>query len=139
MEFYSGATTYRVAASEGLLLRRSHTLDDFIEGMTGEECLGLLKWAKRHTPDLLRMLMASFLSGQGTVTDLEAHTDRCSSPGRLPGRPEAGSQETTTLREAEQGHIAQVISDSCTLREAAFRLGISHSTLWRKRKLYDLR
>jgi hypothetical protein len=24
MEFYSGATTYRVAASEGLLLRRSH-------------------------------------------------------------------------------------------------------------------
>lgn len=115
-----------------------HALDDFIERMTGDGCLQLLKWARCYAPHLLRMLMVSFLTGQAPGSDLKAIGDQSSSPSGSPAKREIRSQETATLRTAEREHIARVISHSRTLSEAASKLGISSSTLWRKRKLYRL-
>jgi NtrC-family two-component system response regulator AlgB len=42
------------------------------------------------------------------------------------------------LAEVERRHIERVLADSATLEEAAARLGISSTTLWRKRKRWGL-
>ncbi len=44
-----------------------------------------------------------------------------------------------SLEELERRHIERVLADSGTLEEAAARLGINPTTLWRKRKRYRLR
>lgn len=43
-----------------------------------------------------------------------------------------------SLDEMERRHIQQVLADSTTLEEAAARLGINATTLWRKRKRYGI-
>ena len=43
-----------------------------------------------------------------------------------------------SLEEIERRHIEQVLADSATLEEAAARLGVNPTTLWRKRKRYGL-
>jgi NtrC-family two-component system response regulator AlgB len=43
-----------------------------------------------------------------------------------------------SLEELEQRHIQQVLADSTTLEEAAARLGINPTTLWRKRRRYGI-
>jgi two-component system, NtrC family, response regulator AlgB len=56
-----------------------------------------------------------------------------------PPRPSAGTRTNTlSLEELERQHIEQVLADSETLEEAATRLGINPTTLWRKRKRYRL-
>jgi hypothetical protein len=116
-------------------------LDRFLEHLTDVGCLTLLQWAKRQAPDLLRTLMLSFLLGhpsgralkevrRGSSTDLDAVTARAASA--------TVSVERATLRSAEREHISRVVSESRTLSEAAARLGIHTTTLWRKRKLYNL-
>jgi DNA-binding NtrC family response regulator len=42
------------------------------------------------------------------------------------------------LEQVERMHIERVLADSATLEEAAARLGISSTTLWRKRKRYGI-
>jgi len=44
-----------------------------------------------------------------------------------------------SLHDLERHHIARVIKESPTLEDAAIRLGIDPTTLWRKRKRYGLR
>jgi NtrC-family two-component system response regulator AlgB len=43
-----------------------------------------------------------------------------------------------SLEELERRHIVQVLAESATLEEAAARLGINPTTLWRKRKRYGI-
>jgi NtrC-family two-component system response regulator AlgB len=50
-----------------------------------------------------------------------------------------GSAPLASLHELERQHIARVIKESPTLEDAAIRLGIDPTTLWRKRKRYGLR
>jgi NtrC-family two-component system response regulator AlgB len=38
----------------------------------------------------------------------------------------------------ERRHIVQVLAESASLEEAAARLGINPTTLWRKRKRYGI-
>jgi NtrC-family two-component system response regulator AlgB len=63
-------------------------------------------------------------------------------PDRLLGRPTRGGTETPmnalSLEELERQHIERVLACSETLEEAATRLGINPTTLWRKRKRYRL-
>jgi hypothetical protein len=113
-------------------------LDDFIEDMTGDGCLGLLKWARHHAPHLLRILMVSFLNGQAPASDLQAFDHQCSSRSGLQTMREIRPAATAALRTAEREYISRIVSESRTLSEAACKLGISGSTLWRKRKLYGL-
>ena len=106
------------------------TLDDFLERMTGEGCLVLLQWGRRYAPHLLRLLIASFLKGQEV------------SPDEMVAISSKAAERTlsylSTLETAERQHIARVISECKTLAEAASKLGIHPTTLWRKRKLYTI-
>jgi NtrC-family two-component system response regulator AlgB len=45
---------------------------------------------------------------------------------------------TLSLEEVERRHIQQVLASSATIEEAASRLGIDPTTLWRKRKRWGL-
>jgi NtrC-family two-component system response regulator AlgB len=49
------------------------------------------------------------------------------------------STHLSSLAEIEKAHIARVLYSSKTLEEAARILGINLSTLWRKRRRYNLR
>jgi len=43
-----------------------------------------------------------------------------------------------SLEEVERAHVQRVLAESTTLEEAATRLGINPTTLWRKRKRWGL-
>jgi DNA-binding NtrC family response regulator len=65
-------------------------------------------------------------------------------PDRLLAPPPATAHAVAappgaSLEEIERRHIEQVLADSATLEEAAARLGINPTTLWRKRKRYGLK
>jgi NtrC-family two-component system response regulator AlgB len=45
---------------------------------------------------------------------------------------------TASLEEIEKEHIIQVLAETPILEDAAARLGIDTSTLWRKRKRYKI-
>ncbi len=50
----------------------------------------------------------------------------------------ASGDAADTLEEVEKRHIARVIAETASYQEAAERLGIDQTTLWRKRKQYQL-
>jgi DNA-binding NtrC family response regulator len=112
-------------------------LDRFLEYLSEAGCLTLLQWARRHAPALLRTLIVSFLT-RASVSELRKASDQCSLPEASPTTGTITSSKAATLRAIEQQHIARVIAESPTLSEAASRLGVASTTLWRKRKLYDL-
>jgi NtrC-family two-component system response regulator AlgB len=64
-------------------------------------------------------------------------------PERLLGRPKKAVREPSShplsLQDVERHYIEDAIRASATLEEAATRLGIAATTLWRKRKRYGLR
>ncbi len=63
--------------------------------------------------------------------------DRFNAPSAVDGiRSEAAFDRKLSLDEVERQHIERVLEDSATLEDAAARLGISSTTLWRKRKRY---
>src|SRR5438034_1070361 len=55
-------------------------------------------------------------------------------PPAAPATPEAG----LSLEDVERRHIVQVLAESSTLEDAAARLGINVTTLWRKRRRYGI-
>ena len=61
-------------------------------------------------------------------------------PDRLVAPPDAGTDvpSTDSLDELERRHIERTLAESTTLEEAAARLGINVTTLWRKRKRYRI-
>jgi NtrC-family two-component system response regulator AlgB len=61
--------------------------------------------------------------------------DRVFAPGAT---SPAAADATLSLENLERQHIVRVLADSTTLEEAAARLGINPTTLWRKRKRYGL-
>jgi NtrC-family two-component system response regulator AlgB len=54
------------------------------------------------------------------------------------GRTPALAAEAMTLEQIEADHIRQVLESTGTIEEAAAKLGIDPSTLYRKRKKYDI-
>lgn len=108
-------------------------LERYLEHLTDAGLTTLLEWAKRHAPDLLRTLMISYIGGQSSNRpreelsfgySAEAHSRKAKAPS------------TKTLRVLQQEHVIRVVSQSRTLAEAAARLGIHSTTLWRKLKHY---
>jgi two-component system, NtrC family, response regulator AlgB len=60
-------------------------------------------------------------------------------PDRLLAAPRgAGGEHAGSLEEIERRRIEQVLAESTTLEEAAARLGVNATTLWRKRKRYGI-
>jgi transcriptional regulator with PAS, ATPase and Fis domain len=60
------------------------------------------------------------------------------SAGYAPTAPVTVVERARKLCEVERNHIAQVLASGVSAQEAAEILGISPSTLCRKRKRYDL-
>src|SRR5262249_21293520 len=55
------------------------------------------------------------------------------------GRPAPSSARVPgSLEDVERAHVQRVLTESATLEEAAVRLGIDSTTLWRKRKRWGL-
>ncbi len=105
-------------------------------------CIRLLRWAGREAPELLEVLVTAYMTanrqklqiawnGAGNTTGFECRA-------RVAGGARTGNAPPAKLNEVEKLHIARVLSESGTLREAAVRLGINQTTLWRKRKRYSL-
>ena len=57
---------------------------------------------------------------------------------RLPRDAAAAGATPSSLEEIEREHIMRVLAESPTLQDAAEKLGINVSTLWRKRKRYKI-
>ena len=109
----------------------------FLENMSDAGCLALFRWARWHAPNLLYALTVSFLT-QAPSSELNETLGQRSSPAKSVDGTTMISK-SATLRAVERQYIAQAISESRTLREAAVRLGVAETTLWRKRKLYALK
>jgi two-component system, NtrC family, response regulator AlgB len=86
--------------------------------------------------ELMNVLERSVVLSRGDVITSDHLPDRLLDP--LP-RPSANTPVSgLSLEELERQHIERVLADSGTLGEAATRLGINPTTLWRKRKRYRL-
>src|SRR6185369_329040 len=77
---------------------------------------------------------ALVLSPGGTIraTELPDHLLAPAAP-----HPAVGGDDVS-LEELERRHVRAVLADSATLEEAAARLGINPTTLWRMRKRWGL-
>ncbi len=64
--------------------------------------------------------------------------DRLLAPPPTEGGAELAAGGGMSLEDVERRHIEQVLADSATLEEAAARLGINSTTLWRKRKRWGI-
>jgi DNA-binding NtrC family response regulator len=113
-------------------------LDRFLGRLSGEGCMTLLLWARRRMPDLLHEMIVSFLT-RASSSELKGTAAQFSLPETSSATAAPTKPPVETLRAIERQHIARVIAESPTLEEAASRLGVTSSALWRKRKLYGLR
>jgi two-component system, NtrC family, response regulator AlgB len=87
--------------------------------------------------ELVNALERAVVLSAGDVIRAEDLPDRLLAP--TPQAPAiAGSPSALSLEDVERRHIEQVLAESATLDDAAARLGINVTTLWRKRKRYGI-
>ncbi|HKA55540.1 MAG TPA: sigma-54 dependent transcriptional regulator [Candidatus Binatia bacterium] len=86
--------------------------------------------------ELANTLEHAVVLSRGETITVEDLPDRLLAPAG-PGTV-APPVTALSLEELERHHIQQVLTDSPTLEDAAARLGINPTTLWRKRKRYRL-
>jgi NtrC-family two-component system response regulator AlgB len=86
--------------------------------------------------ELANTLEHAVVLSHGEIITVEDLPDRLLAPSV----PSTATLPVTalSLEELERHHIQQVLADSSTLEDAAARLGIDPTTLWRKRKRYGL-
>jgi len=84
--------------------------------------------------ELVNVLERAVVLNRGDTVGTEDLPDRLLAPTPEFAAHDAGS----SLEDMERRHIQQVLADSATLEEAAARLGINPTTLWRKRKRYGI-
>jgi len=88
--------------------------------------------------ELANVLERAVVLSRGDEIRTEDLPDRLLAPA-APAFPAAVAPGAAgSLEDVERRHIEQVLADSATLEEAAARLGINPTTLWRKRKRYGL-
>ena len=84
--------------------------------------------------ELVNALERAVVLARGATIGTEDLPDRLVAPAPDGPPPPTGS----SLEDLEQRHVRQVLAESSTLEEAAARLGINVTTLWRKRKRWGL-
>jgi len=86
--------------------------------------------------ELVNVLERAVVLSRGDSIRTEDLPDQLLAPSRA--TPGTASDLSLSLEELERRHIQQVLADAATLDEAAARLGINVTTLWRKRKRYGI-
>jgi two-component system, NtrC family, response regulator AlgB len=86
--------------------------------------------------ELVNVLERAVVLARGGVIRVEDLPDQLLAPSQPPGV--APKDKGSSLEELERRHIQQVLAEAATLEEAAARLGINPTTLWRKRKRYSI-
>lgn len=86
--------------------------------------------------ELVNVLERAVVLSRGDTIRAEDIPDRLLAPVSVPAASAAAPRQS--LEDIERQHIEQVLADSATLEEAAARLGINPTTLWRKRKRYGI-
>jgi NtrC-family two-component system response regulator AlgB len=85
--------------------------------------------------ELANALERALVLSRGDAIEAESLPDAVLAPAR-DASPPAG--ESLSLEDVERRHIQHVIASSASLEDAAARLGIDPTTLWRKRKRWGL-
>jgi DNA-binding NtrC family response regulator len=85
--------------------------------------------------ELANALERAAVLSRGDEIQAEDLPDRLLAPT---ARGDAASAAGSSLEDVERHHIEQVLAESTTLEEAAARLGVDVTTLWRKRKRYGI-
>jgi len=86
--------------------------------------------------ELANALERAAVLSRGDAIEAEDLPDRLLAPAeRAIGVVDSAG---ASLEEVEKRHIEHVLAESATLEEAAARLGVDTTTLWRKRKRYQL-
>jgi len=133
------------------LRERSEDLPDLTEHLLGQLAARHGRGPLRLAPDVAPALAAYSWPGnvrelvnalehavvlaRGDTIRAEDLPDRLSAP---PAAAPAAASAELSLQELKRQHIQHVLADSATLEEAAARLGINPTTLWRQRKRYGL-
>ncbi len=86
--------------------------------------------------ELANALERAAVLSRGDAIEAEDLPDRLLAPADRPAP--ATESAAASLDEVEKRHIEHVLAESATLEEAAARLGVDTTTLWRKRKRYQL-
>ena len=133
------------------LRERMQDLPDLAEHILGSLCvrhhrdaLQITDYARHalmeyHWPgnirDLVNTLERAVVLARDNLICTEDLPDRLvAPPTAAPAAPASG----LSLEELERRHIEQALAEAETLEEAASRLGINPTTLWRKRKRYGI-
>jgi NtrC-family two-component system response regulator AlgB len=85
--------------------------------------------------ELRNAIERAVVLSRSDIIPREGLPDRVFQAPRLLRPPPASAG---TLEELEREHIRRVLAEAVTLEEAAETLGISTTTLWRKRKRYSI-
>ena len=89
--------------------------------------------------ELVHALERAVVLSRDDVIRVEDLPDRLLAPGAAGAvAPAVPADAALSLEDIERRHIRQVLAESSTLEEAAARLGINPTTLWRKRKRWGL-
>jgi NtrC-family two-component system response regulator AlgB len=99
------------------------------------QALAAYRWPG-NVRELVNVLERAVVLARGDTIRAEDLADRLLAPAAAPATP--GAETRWSLEDMERRHIEQVLADSATLEEAAARLGINPTTLWRKRKRYGI-
>jgi NtrC-family two-component system response regulator AlgB len=86
--------------------------------------------------ELANALERALVLSPGDAIGVESLPDPVLAPPAPAGAEEPAAE--LSLEEVERRHVRRVLASSATLEEAAARLGIDPTTLWRKRKRWGL-
>jgi NtrC-family two-component system response regulator AlgB len=97
--------------------------------------LGAHRWPG-NVRELVNALERAVVLCRDEVIRVEDLPDQILAPPRHLTQP--ATDASLSLEDVERRHIEQVLAEAATLEEAAARLGINPTTLWRKRKRYGI-
>jgi len=86
--------------------------------------------------ELVNVIERAVVLARDNVIRTEDLPDRLLAPHKA--ETAAAPDKPLSLEDLERHHIQEVLQDAGTLEEAAARLGINATTLWRKRKRYGI-
>jgi NtrC-family two-component system response regulator AlgB len=99
--------------------------------------LGAYRWPG-NLRELANVLERAVVLARGEAIRTDDLPDRLLAPEAGEMAPAAVAAPGLSLEEVERRHIERVLAESATLEEAAARLGINPTTLWRKRRRYGI-